>query len=56
MLLFILGTSLAFHTFNGVRHLAWDYGYGFKLKQLYTTGYVVLGLTLATLAYLLSNN
>ncbi len=37
------GTSIAFHTFNGVRHLAWDAGYGFAIKDLYKSGYAVLG-------------
>lgn len=39
-----LASSVAFHTFNGVRHLAWDLGYGFKLKSLYASGYTVLGI------------
>ncbi|MBW0478987.1 hypothetical protein O181_018702 [Austropuccinia psidii MF-1] len=34
-----------FHTFNGMRHLAWDMGYFLNLKSSYTAGYVVLGLT-----------
>lgn len=49
------GTSIAFHTFNGVRHLAWDAGYGFAIKDLYKSGYAVLGLTLITMAYVLIN-
>lgn len=49
----MFGWSVAFyyHLFNGVRHLIWDTGRGFKLKQAYTSGYVVLLLTtLATAA------
>ncbi|PIK47100.1 succinate dehydrogenase, partial [Apostichopus japonicus] len=38
---------MAFHTLNGVRHLCWDMGYGFELKNLYTTGWFVLGVSLA---------
>lgn len=41
----ILLTSLAFHSLNGVRHLLWDMGYGFKLRELYTSGYIVIALT-----------
>ncbi|XP_054153920.1 succinate dehydrogenase cytochrome b560 subunit, mitochondrial-like [Oppia nitens] len=52
----LIGTSLAYHTFNGLRHLGWDYGFGFDLKQLYTTGYAVIGLTLLTaIAIVLAN-
>ena len=47
----LAGTSLVYHTLNGIRHLAWDLGYGFNLKQLYTSGYIVLGLTL--IAYII---
>ncbi|OTF76679.1 succinate dehydrogenase cytochrome b560 subunit, mitochondrial-like [Euroglyphus maynei] len=37
------GTALAYHTFNGVRHLCWDMGYGYSIPRLYLTGYAVLG-------------
>lgn len=40
-----IGGSLIYHTLNGVRHLFWDYGYGFKLRELYLSGYVVVALT-----------
>jgi len=33
-----------FHTFNGIRHLIWDMGYGFSLRALYQSGYSVLAL------------
>ncbi|KAI7691654.1 hypothetical protein SSS_09616 [Sarcoptes scabiei] len=41
MLKIFLGTALAFHTFNGVRHLLWDMGYGFTLPKVYLSGYIV---------------
>ena len=47
-----LGWSMAlfYHMFNGVRHLFWDMGYLFKLKNAYAAGYMVLFLAfLATL-------
>ncbi|XP_071844008.1 succinate dehydrogenase cytochrome b560 subunit, mitochondrial-like [Apostichopus japonicus] len=44
---FGIAWPMAFHTLNGVRHLCWDMGYGFELKNLYTTGWFVLGLSLA---------
>lgn len=40
-----IGGSLIYHTLNGVRHLIWDVGYGFQLKHLYISGYVVVALT-----------
>jgi succinate dehydrogenase / fumarate reductase cytochrome b subunit len=33
--------SLFFHLCNGVRHLAWDAGWGFQIKTFYITGYLV---------------
>jgi succinate dehydrogenase / fumarate reductase cytochrome b subunit len=45
--------SLFYHLCNGVRHLAWDAGWGFEIKSVYITGYAVwvvaLGLTAFTL-------
>lgn len=40
-----IGGSLIYHTLNGVRHLIWDVGYGFQLKHLYLSGYIVVVLT-----------
>jgi succinate dehydrogenase / fumarate reductase cytochrome b subunit len=40
--------SLAFHLFNGVRHLAWDLGYGFAVPIANRTGVLVLILSLLT--------
>merc|ERR1712013_187742 len=36
-----LAFPLTYHTLNGFRHLAWDMTYGFKLKEIYGTGYIV---------------
>ncbi|RWS07296.1 mitochondrial complex succinate-ubiquinone oxidoreductase subunit C-like protein [Dinothrombium tinctorium] len=52
---FLVITSFAFHFLNGIRHLAWDMGYGFTLKELYLSGYVVLSITLIIAAYALSS-
>ena len=30
------------HLLNGVRHLLWDIGWGFELKQVYSSGWIVL--------------
>ena len=55
-LLLLFGWSLAlfYHLCNGIRHLAWDAGYGFELRQAYHSGYAVLAATavLTVLAWL----
>ena len=34
--------SLCYHFLAGIRHLAWDTGWGFDLPTMYRTGYAVL--------------
>ena len=43
-LLVLFGMSAAawFHTLNGIRHLAWDAGYGYDIPTTYRSGYMVL--------------
>jgi len=41
----ILAAPFAFHSLNGLRHLAWDTGKFLTLKGAYRTGYAVLGAT-----------
>ena len=36
--------SLCYHMCNGVRHLAWDLGYGFELKNVNYTGYATISI------------
>lgn len=54
LVLFGLTFSLFYHLANGVRHLAWDAGWGFDLPVLRKTGYAVIGfsvvMTLITFA------
>lgn len=40
----LLGLTAAawYHTLNGVRHLAWDAGWGFDIPTMYRTGRAVL--------------
>ena len=42
----LVATAVAYHLCNGIRHLLWDCGFGFQLKQLYLSGYFVIALTL----------
>ncbi len=46
-LLFLLGwvASLWYHFFNGIRHLAWDAGYGYNLPHVHATGWAVIAVT-----------
>jgi succinate dehydrogenase / fumarate reductase cytochrome b subunit len=40
--LFLWTWALYYHMANGVRHLAWDLGYGFELKSADTSGMIVV--------------
>nr|XP_061795625.1 succinate dehydrogenase cytochrome b560 subunit, mitochondrial-like [Nerophis lumbriciformis] len=39
---------VSYHTFNGIRHLWWDIGKGFKIPEVYRSGYTVIGLSVIT--------
>ena len=41
LILFAMLWGLAFHLLNGVRHLAWDLGYGFKMSTSRLTAALV---------------
>jgi succinate dehydrogenase / fumarate reductase cytochrome b subunit len=43
LVLFGWSFALFYHLANGIRHLAWDAGFGFEIEQLYLSGWVVLG-------------
>ena len=34
--------SMSFHIFSGIRHLAWDMGYGFEIKTANISGVLVI--------------
>jgi succinate dehydrogenase / fumarate reductase cytochrome b subunit len=44
-MLFGWSFCLYYHLFNGIRHLIWDTGYLFKIRNAYLAGYMVLALT-----------
>jgi len=48
--------SLAYHAVNGIRHLAWDLGYGFEVSTANATGILVFALSfvLAAAAFALA--
>jgi succinate dehydrogenase / fumarate reductase, cytochrome b subunit len=37
---------LFYHLCNGIRHLFWDAGYGFELKDAYRSGWIVVAVSL----------
>ena len=39
--------SFFFHLCNGLRHLAWDAGYGFELRSIYVSGWTVVVVSIA---------
>ncbi len=48
--------AMMYHLLNGIRHLAWDAGWGLDLKRTYQTGWavVVLSIVLTALIWLAS--
>lgn len=42
IVLFGWTVSLMYHFFAGIRHLAWDHGYGYDKPDFHYTGYAVL--------------
>jgi succinate dehydrogenase / fumarate reductase cytochrome b subunit len=50
---FVLGGWLFsgfYHLSNGIRHLFWDAGYGFELKDAYRSGWIVVVVSLVATA------
>ncbi|KAL7851308.1 hypothetical protein AOLI_G00216640 [Acnodon oligacanthus] len=45
---FAVSFPVAFHTFNGIRHLSWDVGKGLKIPEVYRSGYIVITLSILT--------
>ena len=44
--------SMSFHIFSGIRHLAWDMGYGFEIKTANISGIlVILSSLVATIIF-----
>jgi succinate dehydrogenase / fumarate reductase, cytochrome b subunit len=54
LLLFLWSVAFFYHLSNGIRHLVWDAGYGFEIREAYRSGYAVLAATvvLTALAWL----
>lgn len=46
IILFGFVWSLTFHLLNGIRHLAWDIGFGFEVQTANRTGVAVVAISL----------
>jgi succinate dehydrogenase / fumarate reductase cytochrome b subunit len=46
VILFGFVLALAYHFCNGIRHLAWDLGYGFDIRTAHWTGILVYALAI----------
>ena len=45
LLLFLWSIAFFYHLCNGIRHLAWDAGYGFQIRDAYRSAYAVIAVT-----------
>lgn len=52
-LLFLWTGAFFYHLLNGLRHLAWDAGWGFELPTVYKTGWatMILAVVLSVIAW-----
>jgi succinate dehydrogenase / fumarate reductase, cytochrome b subunit len=50
LLLFGWSVALFYHLCSGIRHLAWDAGYGFEIRDACRSGYAVLAWLYVLLA------
>jgi succinate dehydrogenase / fumarate reductase cytochrome b subunit len=50
VILFGFVWSLAYHLLNGIRHLAWDLGYGFAVPTANLSGIIVIAASVALAA------
>ncbi len=46
LFLFAWTLTLFYHLCNGIRHLFWDVGKGFEMKQVYQSGWITVAATL----------
>ena len=47
LLLWVFTFAVFYHLGNGVRHLAWDFGWGFELSQVRASGIAMLAFAVA---------
>tara|TARA_B100001939_G_C16772814_1_gene543437 strand:- start:38 stop:409 length:372 start_codon:yes stop_codon:yes gene_type:complete len=42
LFLFFYVLSLCYHLLNGIRHIIWDFGFGFEIKNVYYSGIIII--------------
>ena len=55
LFIFFYVFSLSYHMLNGIRHIIWDFGFGFDIKNVYYSGISVIFLTLILTIFILIN-
>ena len=45
---FVVAMPFTYHSFNGLRHLMWDFGVGFKNASVVRTGWTVVGVSVVS--------
>jgi succinate dehydrogenase / fumarate reductase cytochrome b subunit len=50
LLLILWSMAFFYHLCSGIRHLVWDLGHGFEIRDAYRSGYAVLIATVALTA------
>jgi succinate dehydrogenase / fumarate reductase cytochrome b subunit len=51
LLLVLWSMALFYHLCSGIRHLVWDLGHGFQIREAYRSGYTVLIATVLLTAF-----
>ena len=51
--LFFYVLSLSYHLLNGIRHIIWDFGYGFEIKNVHYSGIIIIFFTVILASYIL---
>lgn len=52
LVLMAMAAALVYHFLNGLRHLAWDAGWGYEIPKAYASGWAVVVLTVVFTAVL----
>ena len=51
--LFFYVLSLSYHLLNGIRHIIWDFGYGFEIRNVHYSGVIIIFFTAILVSYIL---
>ena len=51
--LFFYVLSLSYHLLNGIRHIIWDFGYGFEIRNVHYSGIIIIFFTVMLASYIL---